>query len=266
MNVRIMLNGAGLANVTRERWQKNARSCNRIHMPIDGKAIYHDIKKDCILRPDNAYLMVNSSTENLELLPDTQYYHMYIDFRTVPPLRNREALVVDLSADDFLMSLLKAVQALIRENQHTNRRLAIIEGRDEKLYEQVREILKVILAHLQRVWGLKAVENAKVESAMQYIHEHYTEQIRNNEIAQTLHINTRYLIRLFRRNVGMSPYQYLIQYRVERGAEALRSGKTVSETAYLCGYLSENAFRIAFKKIMGESPKTFVRQKEEKGT
>ncbi len=260
-NVKTLLIGAGLANVTRDRWKRNIRSCNRIHMPIDGKAIYDDGKEKCVLRPDNMYLLINSSSANLELLPETRYYHMYLDFRTVPPILSQGVLTVDLSQDDFLMYTLKAVQQLIRENTNHTRREAIIEGRDETLHAQVNSILKSILIHLQRVWGLEMVENATIENAMKFISEHYTEPIQNEEIADSVRVNTKYLTRLFSKNIGKTPYQCLTQYRIERGIEELRAGKTVIEAAFLSGYQNENAFRIAFKKMMGESPKSFLKHR-----
>ena len=261
MIVKVNLNSAGVADVTIERWRKNIRSCNRIHVPLEGKAIYHDIKKDCSLEPGSAYLLVNSSAANLELFPDYRYVHMYIDFRATPPLLNREVLKVDLSTDPVLSHLLEVVQELIRENRNTYHHASIIEGRDKELYDQTQQILKAIAMHLQRVYDLKVVENVAVESAVRYINEHYTEQIRNREIADCAHVNARYLIRLFVQNVGKSPYQYLTQCRIERSIEELRAGKSITETAFICGYQSENAFRIAFKKVMGDSPRAFLRQK-----
>ena len=86
-------------------------------------------------------------------------------------------------------------------------------------------------------------------------------EAQNKTIADELHIDARYLIRLFTKHIGIPPYQYLTQCRVEHGLEYLRNGKNVSETAYLCGYQSENAFRIAFKRIMGYPPKTILKQK-----
>lgn len=266
--VKIILNSAGLANATPERWQKKARSCNRIHIPIEGKAIYHDLKKKCILSPGNAYVLVNSMFENLELFPDCGYYHFYIDFSTVPPFLNREALTVDLSTDEFLAHLLGAIEVLIRESIRVNNRTSVYKIVDETRFEQVQDILKVIVRRLQEESGLETVQNEMVKDALQFISEHYNEQICSREIAEALHITPRYLIRLFQREVGISTYQYLTQYRVERGVEFLAGDKsrTVAEAAFACGFQTENAFRIACKKIMGKSPKSYLNRDEGKSS
>ena len=104
------------------------------------------------------------------------------------------------------------------------------------------------------------VENPKLETAIRFIEEHYAERICNDDIAKILHIDTRYLIRLFGKHLDTSPYLYLTQCRIDHALNFLREGKSVSETAFLCGYQSENAFRIAFKKMMGASPTQVIKQ------
>ena len=46
MKAKALLSSAGLANATQERWQKANYRYNRIHFPIMGNAIYHDINGD----------------------------------------------------------------------------------------------------------------------------------------------------------------------------------------------------------------------------
>ena len=104
------------------------------------------------------------------------------------------------------------------------------------------------------------MENEKIEQVIHYMETHYAEPIQNEDIAKVLHIDSKYLIRLFGRYMDMSPYRYLTQIRIEHALTELRSGKSVADTAYACGFQSENAFRIAFKRMMGCSPANIMRQ------
>ena len=125
---------------------------------------------------------------------------------------------------------------------------------------EVQPILTQIVRHVQLKYNVRTVENPKLDAAIRYIEEHYAEKLHNEDIARVLHIDTRYLIRLFSKHLDMSPYLYLTQGRIEHALAFLREGKSVAETAVLCGYQSENAFRIAFKKMMGASPTHVMKQ------
>ena len=262
MKAKVLLSSAGLANATQERWRRANYRYNRIHFPIIGNAIYHDVNGDKLLSAGNVYLLVNSMSANFELLENGQYYHMYIDFRTVPPLLNREVMEIDLAEDYYLMHLIKAVQNLIQENVDADK-TSIREKVDGYAFKQIQTLSQVILLHLGNKYGLQSIENSKIETAIKYVDEHYDENISNGDIADALHIDTRYFIRIFNKCVGMTPYQYLTQCRIEHAIEALRQGKSVTETALTCGYQNENAFRIAFKRIMGCSPTAFFKAHKE---
>lgn len=259
MKAKALLSSAGIAKATKERWQKANYRYNRMHFPISGAAIYHDVNGDKMLEVGSIHLLVNSSAANFELLENEQYYHMYLDFRTVPPLLNRDVLSIDLENDPYLTYLIKALQNLAEETKKKNKVAVIKEKLDADVFNQAQLLLRVILSHLGRKYGLQTMENPKIETAIQYIEKNYAEHISNNDIAEELHIDTRYFIRLFKKYVGMSPYQYLTQCRIEHAIEELRCDKTVTETAQLCGYQNENAFRIAFKRVMGCSPTAFFK-------
>ena len=259
MKAKALLSSTGLAKATQTRWKNAKYRYNRMHFPIDGAAIYHDVNGDKPLTAGNVYLFVNSSASNFELLENQKYYHMYIDFRTVPPLLNREVLEIELEKDYYLMHLIKAIQCLIQENKKEKNKSVIKGVEDEEILNQAQRLLQSILIRLNAKYGVQVIENPKIDRAIKYIEEHYAERVSNNDIAKELHIDTRYFIRLFNKYVGMTPYQYLTQCRIERAIEELRQDKTVAETALVCGYQNENAFRISFKRVMGCSPTAFFK-------
>ncbi|RDE05593.1 AraC family transcriptional regulator [Sphingomonas aracearum] len=60
----------------------------------------------------------------------------------------------------------------------------------------------------------------------------------------------------FREMVGLAPIEYLTRWRMLRAADALRTGSdSVAEIARAAGYASESAFGVAFKRVMGRSPR-----------
>ena len=59
-----------------------------------------------------------------------------------------------------------------------------------------------------------------------------------------------------------SPMQYLLKYRVARGAEELRArpADTVARVAAACGFDSPSNFTKNFRRFYGVSPKQYRRQ------
>ena len=259
MDIKILLCNAGISEGSVGAWQETYTRFNRIHVPLDGRVLYHADTGDVVLHEGMAYLMINSYAPNLEMYSDYRYRHLYIDFRTSPPLRNGKPVEVDLQEDSFSLYLIKAIQTMFQEKHRENPRKDGALRLDEEFSRSLKKLLQVLLVHWHKKYSLSVLDNSKVESAMRYIEEHYNENIRNEDIAAALHYDKRSLMRMFEKYMEMSPYQYLMQRRIERAVEALQEGKSVTETAYLCGYQSDTAFRLAFKRVMGKTPSSMLK-------
>lgn len=77
-------------------------------------------------------------------------------------------------------------------------------------------------------------------------------------LAADLGVSREYLRRVFRRQTGLSPKQYLQQTRLRRAAALLADGYyTVRQVAGLCGFADEKYFSVCFKKATGHSPSRY---------
>jgi transcriptional regulator GlxA family with amidase domain len=76
-------------------------------------------------------------------------------------------------------------------------------------------------------------------------------------------LSLRHFMRLFRAEVGMTPMQYLNRYRVEQAKDLLTTtDKSMEQIAGLVGASSQNYFSYMFRKLTGESPRTFRARKQ----
>lgn len=91
--------------------------------------------------------------------------------------------------------------------------------------------------------------------ALDYIHHNYTYEIRISDLANYVSIDRTYLYKLFMNYQGVSPQQYLIQYRLTIAGELLmNSDLNVTEIAYSCGFKDAPSFNKHFKKYFKMPP------------
>lgn len=97
-----------------------------------------------------------------------------------------------------------------------------------------------------------------VQYAIDYIRYHYDEKIKISNLAEYIGINRSYLTRSFKKEIGMSPQEFLINYRLEKAAGMLKNSEdSVNLIANKVGYMDQMAFSKAFKEKYGFSPQKF---------
>ena len=100
-----------------------------------------------------------------------------------------------------------------------------------------------------------------VEQAKQYIDINFRNPISIEQIAEDLNINRSYFSTIFRRCLGKSPQQYLIDVRMENAAELIVNyGYKASDAAQSSGYEDIFNFSKMFKQRFGVSPSQYKRQ------
>ena len=77
------------------------------------------------------------------------------------------------------------------------------------------------------------------------------------ELAQLVDMDPLYLIRVFKKTVGVSPHSYQIQKRVAQVQNLLRTGASLAEASFSCGFFDQSHMTRAFKKVVGITPGSF---------
>lgn len=91
--------------------------------------------------------------------------------------------------------------------------------------------------------------------AKNYIHTNYAGDITVQGIARSLGLSRSYFSAVFSRETGVSPQEYLVDYRLRKAAEMIRQyGLRPGEAATACGYTDVFTFSKMFKKKFGVPP------------
>ncbi|MHA7966770.1 helix-turn-helix transcriptional regulator [Paenibacillus sp. CAU 1782] len=89
------------------------------------------------------------------------------------------------------------------------------------------------------------------------MHEHYTETVTMEQLAELLGCSSSYMYRLFKSEIGKSPNDYMIGLRMEQAWQhLLTTGLTLREIALAVGYSDVYYFSRLFQKQFGISPQT----------
>lgn len=102
------------------------------------------------------------------------------------------------------------------------------------------------------------LSHTALRGAIAYIHDHLNQKLSLEEVAQSLNLSVYYFCTLFTQSMGISPYQYVLQQRVELAKQILKTtSHSLSEVATLCGFNDQAQMNRHFRKFTGVTPKTY---------
>ena len=108
---------------------------------------------------------------------------------------------------------------------------------------------------------------ARLQIMMQYIHEHYAEEITLEMIAASASISKSGALHIFQSGIHCSPVAYLIQYRLAQAARQLyTTQKSVASIANETGFTSAGYFCRKFRQYYNRSPKEYRKKKTEESS
>ena len=109
--------------------------------------------------------------------------------------------------------------------------------------------------------GRKTEKNSRaVRKVQAYLKEHIRDEINLEKIAAQVGLTGAYISTIFKKETGMTPTNYLIQLRIEKAKELIRTTDlTINEVAYAVGYVDARYFSKLFIKIVGIKPVEYRR-------
>jgi AraC family transcriptional regulator, melibiose operon regulatory protein len=100
--------------------------------------------------------------------------------------------------------------------------------------------------------------SGKAEKMARYLSEHYLEDWRVDDVAQSAGLHPNYAMTAFRRAFGLSMVEYATQLKVARAQQLLAtSDMEIIDIAFECGFGSSSRFYAAFREITKTTPRQF---------
>lgn len=99
-----------------------------------------------------------------------------------------------------------------------------------------------------------------IAEVLKYIHENISQKITVDELVELVPLSRRLLETRFKRSMGTSIYDYILQTRIEKVAQLLCEGMSVSEAAIELGFSDIKNLSRMFRQQRGMTPSEYRRE------
>lgn len=178
---------------------------------------------------------------------------------------------------DFIKSLLPDISDSYFEVREKETEIAIKAKLLQLLHERVNEseeynnirmlstVCEILLILCQKCKYSKEIiqintqrDAERIRGILLYIHENYTQDLIQYEVAEKFYFSREYFSRFFKKYTGLNFKEYLTRYRLMKAEkQILETNITILEIAMQNGFSDARQLINSFKKYYGVTPKQF---------
>ena len=101
-------------------------------------------------------------------------------------------------------------------------------------------------------------QKARLQAMMQFVHDHYTEELTLEKIAGAASVSKSSALHIFKSYIHIPPVAYLVQYRLSQAAWQLQTtAKSITSIAEETGFTTAGYFCRKFRQHYGMSPNEY---------
>lgn len=156
--------------------------------------------------------------------------------------------------------------------------IAMLFGLEQVWIKQKAELEFDIQIMLLKIWKLlyenelrnrpdqpeKDAGAERVYQAVKYIREHTADKIYLSDIADACNTSSTECCRIFKKQVGQSPMEYVMKYRIKKSLEYLADDNlSIMQVAENVGFDSHSYYTKIFRSIMKLTPKEYRKYRRE---
>lgn len=214
----------------------NTTGYHKIYYCSSGSAIYQDLVETAILTPGSISVLPQNTPYQVKHTQENHFHVLWFHADTQFPVSNCLYSTV-LSPSCFSGTMLPALERAVIERQ-----------------ELTADLLRIFILSLKIPCPRPHQHRLPVLQCVSYIHEHLQETITNDELAAIAGYNKQYFIQIFKKQLGLTPRQYIIHTKFNFARKCLSAGYSIKECAHYIGYENESSFSRDFRALFSMSP------------
>ncbi|UBF29170.1 AraC family transcriptional regulator [Kovacikia minuta CCNUW1] len=139
------------------------------------------------------------------------------------------------------------------------------ENPGSRLY--IESLTNLLAVHLLRQYATSrpqvsvyrgGLPQRQLVQVLDYINDHLDQEIKLADLAALVGISQFHFCHLFKQAIATTPYQYLLQQRIERAKHLLKqTNHSIMEIALMCGFSSHSHLSQQFRQATGMTPKAY---------
>ena len=149
-----------------------------------------------------------------------------------------------LEDDEFYLDFINLCEYLLNDN-------SILDKENELL----KFFINFFSLHLKN--NKEDVIDEKFFQIVDYLNVNFQENISLDDLSIEFNLNIFYIIRLFKSQMNLTPHSYLLNIRINKAKEYLKSGCSLAQTAQECGFFDQSHFHRNFLKIVATTPNEY---------
>ncbi|WP_020618259.1 helix-turn-helix domain-containing protein [Paenibacillus daejeonensis] len=214
---------------------------------MDGKACYVINGKEHLVEAGDLIYVPGGSIREAYTFDSSPMHAYPFNFHWAGP-HNHQALPFDIVTKRMIT---KEIVTYIRDFKQV--------WMDKQPFYMIRAraLFEMILHRLLTNFYRQATSRTdpRIKRVVDYITDHYAEQIQLGEMAEMVQLHPVYLGKLFKHHTGSTYKEYINRIRINSAEMMLLAGDfTVTETAARCGFQDIYYFSNLFKQIKGYPP------------
>jgi len=176
--------------------------------------------------------------------------HFWMHFTYNRSLGDHPSTPVELLATDLELSLIRKLVSLCNRE--------VPSSSDENLFLGLA-LLHVVLCRKEITWT--SYHPYPLQKALKYIDLHFQSNLKIVAIAKIAGLSESGLTRVFKKHLGVSPANYVLESRVREASSLLHhTQETIDSIAEKTGFKNRYYFTRMFKKKTGQSPAEFRKE------